>query len=129
MSSHGGIGVEFWILAALIKSIVDLSHEYYEVSSMRTTDGKLYNVSLVTKDTLGRQIGFQKTEKGDYKVIADCAGLNKEEIKKQQSFVNQIRQRYSYNTVLQELKKQGYVISEEEKVQNNTIRLVARKWS
>lgn len=129
MSSHGSIGVEFWILSALIKSIVDLSHEYYEVSSMRTTDGKLYNVSLVTKDTLGRQIGFQKTEKGDYKVIADCAGLNKEEIKKQQSFINQIRQRYSYNTVLQELKKQGYIISEEEKVQNNTIRLVARKWS
>ncbi len=129
MSSHSGIGIEIRLLATLIKSILDLSHEYYEVSSMRTVDGKIHDVSLVTKDTNGRQIGFQKTKEGNYTIIADSAGLNSAQLKKQQDFVKQIRQRYSYNTVIQELKKQGYIIAEEEKVQNNTIRLVARKWS
>jgi hypothetical protein len=129
MSSHGGIAVEIRVLAVLIKSIMDLSREYYQVSSMRTSDGKIYNVELVTKDSSGRQIGFQKTGKGDYNVIADCAGLDAEQLKKQQDFIKQIRQRYSYNTVIQELKKHGYIIAEEEKVQANTIRLVARKWS
>jgi hypothetical protein len=129
MSSHGEIGIEFRSLASLIASIADLSREYHQVSSMLTTDGKTHKVELVTKDDNGRQIGFQKTEKGDYQVVADCAGLNKEQLKKQQDFIKHIRQKYSYNTVVQELKKQGYIIAEEEKVQDNTIRLVARKWS
>ncbi|MCX5708159.1 MAG: DUF1257 domain-containing protein [Candidatus Omnitrophica bacterium] len=129
MSSHGGIGLELIAIAHLIKSIVDLNRQYKELTTMQTTDGKIYKVDLVTTDDNGRNIGFQKTEKGNYKVIADCAGLNSEQLKKQNNFVKQIRQRYSYNKVIEDLKKQGYIVAEEEKVQNNTIRLVARKWS
>ena len=129
MSSHGGVGVEIFYIAHLIKSIVDLGRQYKELETMQTADGKIYKVDLVTTDENGRKIGFQKTAKGDYRIIADCAGLNSEQLKKQNNFIKQIRQRYSYNKVLEELKKQGYIISEEEKVQNNTIRLVARKWS
>jgi hypothetical protein len=129
MSSHGGIEVEMRYLADLIQSIADLNHECNELKKMTTTDGKIYQVDLVTTDENGRNIGFQKTEKGNYKIIADCAGLNSEQLKRQQNFVKQIRQRYSYNTVIKELKQQGYIVAEEEKVQDNTIRLVARKWS
>jgi hypothetical protein len=129
MSSHGGIGMEIRFLAELIQSIYDLNRECNELKKMTTTDGKVYQVDLVTTDENGRNIGFQKTEKGDYKIIADCAGLNPEQLKKQRDFVKQIRQRYSYNTVIKQLKDQGYIIAEEEKVQDNTIRLVARKWS
>jgi len=129
MSSHGTVGVELLILSELIESIADLGRETKELKEMNTTDGKVYKVDLVTTDENGRNIGFQKTAKGDYKVIADCAGLNDEQLKNQQNFVKQIRQRYSYNTVIKELKQQGYIIAEEEKVQDNTIRLVARKWS
>jgi hypothetical protein len=129
MSFHGGVGVELRILAELMQSISDLGRECQELKKLNTTDGKVYDVDLVTTDENGRNIGFQKTAKGDYKVIADCAGLNPEQLKKQQNFVKQIRQRYSYNSVVKELKQQGYIIAEEEKVQDNTIRLVARKWS
>lgn len=129
MSAHGGAGIPIVILAQLIQSIIDLGREYHDLKQMRTSDGKIYNVDLVTTDENGRQVGFQKTKNGDYKVIADCAGLNNEQLKKQESFVKAIKQRYSYNTVIQQLKKQGYVIAQEEKIQNNTIRLVARKWS
>jgi hypothetical protein len=130
MSSGGSIvGLELRVLAVLIKSIVDLGCEYRELSSMRTADGKIHKVDLVLKDENGKNIGFQKSKEGNYQIISDTSGLNNSQILKQKEFIKQIRQRYSYNKVLDELKKQGYVIAEEEKVQNNTIRLVARKWS
>ena len=130
MSSGGSIvGLELRVLAVLIKSIVDLGCEYRELSSMRTADGKIHKVDLVLKDENGKNIGFQKSKEGNYQIISDTSGLNNSQILKQQEFIKKIRQRYSYNKVLDELKKQGYVIAEEEKVQNNTIRLVARKWS
>lgn len=129
MSSGGAIGVEFRCLATLIKSIIDLGIEYQKLKSIRTSDGKVHNVDLVVTDENGKNIGFEKTKSGDYKIIADCSGLNKAQLKKQNDFIKNIRQKYAYNTVVEKLKKEGYVIAEEEKVQNNTIRLVARKWS
>ena len=129
MSAGSMIGLELRCLITLISSIVQLGIAYKQLSSMRTSDGKIHKVDLLVKDEFGRDVGFEKTEKGTYQVISDTSGLNKEQLKKQQDFINKIRQKYAYNKITDELKKQGYVIAEEEKVQNNTIRLVARKWS
>lgn len=128
MSSHSVIGIEIRVLAALIQSIVELRAHYRELSTMKAC-GKIEKVDIVVKGPNGRDIGFQKTAKGDYRVICDSEGLSKAQAKQQQDFVKQIRQRYAYNKVLEELKKQGYVIAEEEKVPNNTIRILARKWA
>lgn len=130
MSSGGSIiALEIRALACLIKSIVDLGIEYKELASMRTADGKIHKVDLVIKDGFGKEIGFEKTAQGNYRIISDTGGLNQAQLKKQQDFVKKIRQRYAYNKVVEELRKQGYTIAEEEKVEKNTIRLVARKWS
>ena len=97
---------------------------------MRNGQGQIVKVDVVVKDpATGRDIGFQKTEKGDYRIITDSLGLNETQAKAQQDFVKQIRQRYAYNKVLEQLKKQGYIIAQEEKVADNTIHIVARKWS
>lgn len=129
MSSHSTVGIEIRVLASLIQSIMDLNAQYKELKQMNTRDGKIEKVDVVVTDPNGRDIGFQKTDKGDYRVICDSQGLTPEQAKTQQNFVKQIRQRYSYNKVLEELKKQGYIIAEEEKVRDNTIRILARKWS
>ncbi|MFA6217144.1 MAG: DUF1257 domain-containing protein [Candidatus Omnitrophota bacterium] len=129
MSGEGIIGLELHCLSALIKSIVDLGIEYRQLSSMKAADGTIHKADLIITDKNGRNIGFEKTAKGDYSVIADTSGLNPAQIKEQQNLIKKLRQRYSYNVVIDQLKKQGYVIAQEEKVQNNTIRLVARKWS
>jgi hypothetical protein len=107
----------------------DLELQIDNCSTIAGKNGAIHNVDVVVKDASGRQIGFEKTKDGSYRVISDCSGLNKEQEKKQRELINKIRQRYSYNKVVSELKSQGYVIAEEEKIQNNTIRLVARKWS
>lgn len=129
MSGEGIIGLEIRCLAFLIKSIVDLGMEYRELSTMKASDGTIHKADLVVTDKNGKAIGFEKTTKGDYKVITDCSELSPAQVKDQQNIVKKLRQRYSYNVVIDQLKKQGYVIAQEEKVKNNTIRLVARKWS
>jgi len=128
MSSESIIGVEIRLLAVLIKSILDLGLEYRETKSLRTSDGQIHKVDLVVKDKMGNEIGIAKTQKGDYNIITD-SGLSGAELKTQEDIVKKIRQRYTYNYVIDHLKKQGYIIAEEERVQNNTIKLVARKWS
>lgn len=128
MSSESIIGVEIRLLAVLVKSILDLGLEYKETKSLCTSDGQVHKVDLVVKDKRGNEIGIAKTQKGDYNIITD-SGLSGAELKAQEDIVKKIRQRYTYNYVIDHLKKQGYIIAEEEKIQNNTIKLVARKWS
>lgn len=130
MSSGASIvSLEIRALIFLVKSIVDLGLEYKELCSMKTADGKVHQVDLLVKDRNGKDVGFEKTQNGTYQVITDTSGLNQDQIKTQQDFVNRIRQKYAYNKITDQLKSQGYIIAEEEKIQNNTIRLVARKWS
>ena len=129
MSSETSIITEIMDLIELKKALSELEAQYEMIKTMQTSDGVVRNVDVVIKDPNGRQVGLQKTQDGTYQFIADSAGLSKEQLKQQQAFINKIKQRYSYNKIVDELKKQGYIIAEEEKVQNNTIRLVARKWS
>lgn len=129
MSVYGHIIADIVDLIQLKRALSDLELKLQKNSSMTTEDGLIHNVDVVVTDHCGKQIGFEKTESGVYRLIADSRGLDKNQLKKQKEFINKIRQRYAYNKITDELKKQGYIIAEEEKVQNNTIRLVARKWS
>ncbi|MEW6620982.1 MAG: DUF1257 domain-containing protein [bacterium] len=131
MSSHGGIIVYFIRnVAQLIETIKDLQLTYQQMENlkMQTTDGKIHNVEVIVKDENNRQIGFQKQNDGTYKIIADSTGLTAEQLKKQQMCINKIKQHYAYNVVIQELKKQGYQLVEEKKVEKNTLKLIARRW-
>jgi hypothetical protein len=70
----------------------------------------------------------QKSKSGEYQFITDRAGLKPQDLKAQNKFVNAIKQKYAYNKVIAELKRQGYQIAQEQKVENDTIKLVARRW-
>ncbi|MBN3041153.1 MAG: DUF1257 domain-containing protein [Candidatus Omnitrophica bacterium] len=133
MSSGGGIDLCIVSIVALIKAIKDLNLArkelaYQQNCKMTTTEGKAYNVDVMVKDDNNRQIGFQKQKDGTCKVIADSAGLTPAQLKKQKSFINKIRQRYAYNKILGELKKEGYQLVEEKKEAKDTVRLLARRW-
>ena len=129
MSSHGSIITEIMDLIELKRTLADPQLKYEDAKKMTTCDGAVHKVDVMIKDPNGRQIGLEKTEKGSYRFITDTAGLNNQQLKTQKDFLNKIRQKYAYNKIVTELKNQGYSITEEEKVQNNTIKLVARKWS
>lgn len=128
MSSEASLIIAIFDLIALKRTLSELQAEYEEAKTLTTADGVSHKVEVAIKDPHGHVIGLEKTKKGEYQFVADTKGLTKEQLKKQQVFINKIKQKYTYGKVINELKKQGYIISEEEKVQNNTIRLVARKW-
>lgn len=128
MSSHGGITLVIRSIALLIKAITELNLAVQEMKQIKTADGRVYSVDLVVKDENNRSIGFQKQADGTYKVIADSSGLSARQLKQQQRFINRIKQRYAYDTVLQELKKHGYQVTEEKKIQEDTVKLTARRW-
>jgi len=138
MSSIGGFDLAIYSIVGLIKTINDLRLAYQDLQDLRfyqkeqkmtTTDGKIYNnVEVIVKDENNRSIGFQKQKDGSYRIIADNYGLNPEQIKKQKEFINKIKRRYAYNMLIQELKKQGYEIYEEKKLEKDVVKLIACKW-
>ena len=127
MSNHSTIAPAFLDIAELVGALVDLHRAYRKADQLKTTDGKTVPVEYVFKDAVGRDAGLQKTEKG-FQVVTDCHGLSAAEAKKQAESVSEIVRRYSHRKIVKELQAQGYVIAEEEKRADNTIRLVARKW-
>lgn len=128
MSSAGGIDLVILSVVALIQTIKHLNLVYREKSQLKTSDGKIHNVDVVVKDANNRDIGFKKQKDGSYIVIADSGGLTQEQLTRQNEFINKIKQRYAYNMILTELRKKGYQVAEEKKLEKNTIKLVARRW-
>ena len=128
MSTHANIITEIFDLIELKNTLSGLELQYQEMQSMTTEQGAIQKVDVVIKDPHGRAIGLKKTKQGKYEFIADCQGLTDQQRTQQKKFINTIKQKYAYNKVLSQLKQQGYIIAQEEKVQNNTIRVVARKW-
>lgn len=128
MSSLFGIDLLIMSVGALMAAVSDLKVAHEQKKQMRTHDGNTHAVDMVIKDENAREIGFQKQKDGTYKVIADATDLTQSQVKKQQQLINKVKQRYAYNMVVQELKKQGYQVAEEKPAEKGAIKLVVRKW-
>jgi hypothetical protein len=128
MSAEASVAVDIMDLVELVASLRDLHREYRQAREMQTSDGKTHSVEVVFKDAAGRDVGLQKSGDG-YRVISDWQGLSDEQTKKQNDSIQQVVQRYAYRKVIKELQAQGYMVAEEEKRADQTIRLVVRKWS
>ncbi len=128
MSSGAHIITTIMELIELKNTLNQLKAQYEEVKTMTTCDGIKHNVEIIIKDPNGRNIGVQKSKSGEYQFITDTTGLKPKDLKAQNKFVNAIKQKYAYNKVIAELKRQGYQIAQEQKVENDTIKLVARRW-
>jgi hypothetical protein len=74
-------------------------------------------------------IGFRKSPQGNYEVVADWWGVEMRTGISQVQFVNDLNQRYAYRKVLSEVRKRGFSVAEDETLEDNSIRLVVRKWS
>lgn len=128
MSSHASIITEIMNLIELKDALNALELKYKELTTIKTLDGCIHNVDVAIKGPKGSLIGLEKAKDCTYRFIADTCGLTAEEQKDQTKIMNKVRQKYAYNKIVGELKKQGYIIAEEKKIEDDTIKLVARKW-
>ena len=115
-------------LAQLAAVLGELRYEYRTAKQIKTHHGEMHSVDMIFKDAVGRDIGVKRTGTG-YRLIFDRHDLSKEQIKKQTASIQQVVQRYAYRKVLKELQAQGYMVAEEEKRSDGTIRLIVRKWT
>lgn len=129
MSVYGRMATEILDYSTLKRTLSELEAQLEENTRISTSEGKKHSVDIAVVGPGGKRVGFKKTKTGAYEIINESCGLSNAQRIKLDAFINKIRQRYSYHRVVDELNSQGYVIAEEEKSADNTIRLVARKWS
>ena len=85
---------------------------------------KRAKADLIIPTKSGYDIGFRFNGKS-YDVVADWDSINDVD---QQSFVNELNQRYAYNVVSDTLTQQGFMVMEE-KTEDGKIKITMRKAS
>ena len=63
-----------------------------------------------------------------YDMVADWWAIRERVGHDQDALTNQIMQRYAYQKVVKEVKSRGFMVSEQKQDQDQSIRLVVRKW-
>jgi hypothetical protein len=138
MSAGGGITLIIWSLELLLKTVEELNflitfkrelegdRKLKDALKIETKDGNFEKVDVLVENDEGIKIGFQKQKNGQYRIIS---GKVSDELKeKQKKLIGQIKQRYAYNLVKEELTKKGYTVVEEKNLDKNAIKIVARRW-
>lgn len=78
----------------------------------------------------GAKLTFRKTAKGRIKVCVAGMGKTKEKLRETgQKVINQIMQQYSYKQATEEMKRRGFQITEEQTLEDGSIRLQVRRWA
>ena len=115
MSAGGGITLIIWSLELLLKTVEELNflitfkrelegdRKLKDALKIETKDGNFEKVDVLVENDEGIKIGFQKQKNGQYRIIS---GKVSDELKeKQKKLIGQIKQRYAYNLVKEELAK------------------------
>ena len=69
------------------------------------------------------RLGFRLTQTGNYEIVADDMVL-----KRQKDSIDRLMQQYAYRKILKDARAAGYNLVQEEVGEDNTIKLVVRKW-
>ena len=112
--------------AVLFTVLKQLNCKIIETNSIsQNIQGQKIKIEFFVELNPMHKIGFARGKDGSYDIIADWWGVDKD-LKK--SFIRNIMQNYSLEIISQEMKKKGYNIVEQKNIENNTIKVVLRKW-
>ena len=107
----------------LLQALKDLGYEVEEGDGLRITNGvKSVKVDFLVKVPYTESIGFRKGKNG-WQLTADWFRVNLD----RKQFENRLKQQYAYLSVKQSLEKQGYLITEETKDEQQRVHIVLRR--
>ena len=126
MSHFTKIKTKLYNLTILEKSLDDLSLET-EVGSkeIRGYNDQKHVAELVIKQSNNHDIGFAWNG-SEYELVTDLMFWSQPY--SVDKFLNQVNQRYAYNSILQVSEKEGFNFSESENSQDGSVRLVLRRF-
>ena len=126
MSHFTKIKTKLYNLETLKKSLSDLNFEWTTGNEeVRGYQGQKHSAELVLKQENKHDIGF-KWNGNEYELVTDL--MFWAQPSSVDNFLNQINQRYAYNSILQVSEKEGFHFSESESNQDGTVRLVLRRF-
>lgn len=96
-----------------------------EETTIAGHQGQWESVDLAVRIDSGFRMGFKKNERnGSYEIVGVDGFIHQS---RTQRFIKMIRQEYAYRKVLQETRRRGFSLVQEERVQPGVIKLVLRK--
>ncbi|MEM9215910.1 MAG: DUF1257 domain-containing protein [Cyanobacteria bacterium P01_F01_bin.150] len=127
MSHFSQIKTQIRNLTALKAALTDNSIAWKEGPvEVRGYRGQTQVADVAIEQSNGYDVGF-KWNGTEYELVADLQYW--QQPLSVQGFLNRVTQRYAYHTVMAETSKQGFQISQEQKAEDGSVRLVLQRWS
>ena len=127
MSHFSNIKTKIRNLDSLKSALNDLEIDWKAgAAPIRGYKGQTTNAEVVVEQDNNYDFGFSWNG-NEYELVADLQYW--QQPLTVESFLRKVTQRYAYHTVINETAKQGFQISEEQKNEDGSIRLVVQRWN
>jgi hypothetical protein len=127
MSHFSQIKTQIRNLESLEEALTDLSIDWKRGQSpVRGYRGQTHDAEITIEQDNGYDIGF-KWNGREYELVADLQYWQQN--LSVEGFLRQVTQRYAFNTVVKESTRAGFQVSEQQKNEDGSIRLVVQRWS
>jgi hypothetical protein len=127
MSHFSNIKTKIRNLTSLKAALDDVGIDWQSgPNEIRGYQGQTVTADVVIRQNNDYDIGFSWNG-SEYELIADLQYW--QQPLTVDGFLRKVTQRYAYNTVVDESSKQGFALTQQEKNQDGSIRLVVQRWS
>lgn len=127
MSHFSNIKTKIRNLTSLKAALDDVGVDWKTgPTEVRGYQGQTHTADVVIEQTNNYDIGFSWSGR-EYELVADLQYW--QQPLTVDGFLRQVTQRYAYHTVVNETAKGGFQISEQQKNEDGSIRLVVQRWS
>jgi hypothetical protein len=127
MSHFSVIKTKIRNLPALKASLLDLGYQVLEgIRPVKGYQGQTRNAQIVLEQNNNYDIGFSWNGQ-EYELVADL--MYWDQPLSVEGFLRKVTQGYAYHTVLSETTKSGFELSQQQRNEDGSIRLVLQRWS
>ncbi len=127
MSHFSQIKTQIRNLKSLQSALTDLGIDWKSgPTEVRGYRGQTSTAEVVIEQNNGYDLGFTWNGK-EYELVADLQFW--QQAWSVDRFIKMVTQRYAFQTVVKETAKQGFQVTEQQKNQDGSIRLVVQRWS
>ncbi|MCL2936035.1 MAG: DUF1257 domain-containing protein [Trichodesmium sp. MAG_R02] len=127
MSHFSQIKTQIRNLKSLQSALTDLGIDWkHGPTKVRGYRGQTSTAEVVIEQKNGYDLGFSWNG-NEYELVADLQFW--QQAWSVDRFIKMVTQRYAFQTVINETTKQGFQVTEQQKNQDGSIRLVVQRWS
>lgn len=127
MSHFSQIKTQIRNLASLQAALTDLGIDWKPgAKAVRGYRGQTHNAEITIEQDNGYDLGFSWNGE-EYEMVADLQYW--QQPLSVDGFLRQVTQRYAYHTVINETARQGFQVTEQQKNEDGSIRLLVQRWS